>query len=216
MTLGNNERCNLVVWIFFISRSVVRFSHQIICIQSDFLDACSRFLSEIADGELVWERGFFISVAWIFSLGEPFIIIYLFPGKWWNFDLNKQGGGETWLRRKMATSKNKYFSMALTTWWKDSSGCQEWRKIDGNILFFSAADLPQECRTRRSYSLDRIHLYDSYFPFPFQNKYLLLSLSNDFLPRISLRKLFWPEFFVAINLLANDPECNLSRQWHPN
>ena len=151
-----------------------------------------------------------------FFLGEPFIFIYLVPGKWWNFDLNKQGGGETWLRRKMATSKNKYFSMALTTWWKDSSGCQEWRKIDGNILFFSAADLPQECRTRRSYSLDRIHLYDSYFPFPFQNKYLLLSMSNDFLPRISLRKLFWPEFFVAINLLANDPECNLSRQWHPN
>ena len=151
-----------------------------------------------------------------FSLDEPFILIYLFPGKWWNFDLNKQGGGETWLRRKMATSKNKYFSMALTTWWKDSSGCQEWRKIDGNILFFSAADLPQECRTRRSYSLDRIHLYDSYFPFPFQNKYLLLSLSNDFLPRISLRKLFRPEVFVAINLLANDPECNLSRQWHPN
>ena len=151
-----------------------------------------------------------------FFLGEPFIFIYLVPGKWWNFDLNKQGGGETWLRRKMATSKNKYFSMALTTWWKDSSGCQEWRKIDGNILFFSAADLPQECRTRRSYSLDRIHLYDSYFPFPFQNKYLLLSLSNDFLPRISLRKLFWSEVFAAINLLANDPECNLSRQWHPN
>ena len=151
-----------------------------------------------------------------FSLGEPFILIYIFPGKWWNFDLNKQGGEETWLRRKMATSKNKYFSMALTTWWKDSSGCQEWRKIDGNILFFSAADLPQECRTRRSYSLDRIHLYDSYFPFPFRNKYLLLSLSNDFLPRISLRKLFWSEVFAAINLLANDPECNLSRQWHPN
>ena len=147
-----------------------------------------------------------------FFLGEPFILIYLFPGKWWNFDLSKQGG-----RGNLVTSKNgnvkeqiflngsdnmvkrlKWMSGVAQNWWKHS--------------LFSAADLPQECRTRRSYSLDRIHLYDSYFPFPFQNKYLLLSVPNDFLLRISLRRLFWSEVFVAINLLANDPECNLSRQ----
>ena len=29
-----------------------------------------------------------------------------------------------------------------------------------------------ECRTRRSYSLDRIHVHDSYFLFPFQNIFL--------------------------------------------
>ena len=214
--LGNNERCNLVVWIFFISRSMVRFSHQIICIQSDFLDACSRFLSEIADRELVWERGFLIFLTWNFrwmSLSYLYIF-FLVNGEtliWTSRGAGKLGYVEKWQRQRTNISQ----------WlWQHGEKTQVDVKSGAKLMetfsFFSAADLPQECRTRRSYSLDRIHLYDSYFPFPFQNKYLLLSLSNDFLRRISLRKLFWTEVFVAINLLANDPECNLSRQWHPN
>ena len=151
-----------------------------------------------------------------FFLGEPFKLIYLFlvNGEtliWTSRGAGKLGYVEKWQRQRTNISQ----------WlWQHGEKTQvdvrSGAKLMETFSFFSAADLPQECRTRRSYSLDRIHLYDSYFPFPFQNKYLLLSMSNDFLPRISLRKLFWPEVFVAINLLANDPECNLSRQWHPN
>ena len=69
-----------------------------------------------------------------FSLGEPFILIYIFPGKWWNFDLNKQGG-----RGNLVTSKNgnvkeqiflngsdnmvkrlKWMSGVAQNWWKHS------------------------------------------------------------------------------------------------
>ena len=89
---------------------MVRFSHQILCIQSDFLDACSRFLSEIADRELVWERGFLIFLTWNFrwmSLSYLYIF-FLVNGEtliWTSRGARKLGYDEKWQRQRTNISQ---------------------------------------------------------------------------------------------------------------
>ena len=116
-------------------------------------------------------------------------------GAWWNFNFCTRDSGELGPGAQLKLHPlYKYFWKAVLTGWKDSSRCQVWHKIDGNIVFFRAGC--GECRTRRSYSLDRIHVHDSYFLFPFQNIFL-----RQFFSRIA----FCGKVFAAIYLLANDP-----------
>ena len=51
----------------------------------------------------------------------------------------------------------------------ESAACQEEKKVMKTL--FSSCSGCWECGTRRSYSLDRIHVHDSYFLFPFQNNF---------------------------------------------
>ena len=71
----------------------------------------------------------------------------------------------------------------------------------GNIVFFGGGC--GECRTRRSYSLDRIHVHDSYFLFPFQ---------NNFLPQFFLLEQLFAGKFLAQSISSQMTHCNLSCQ----
>ena len=88
----------------------------------------------------------------------------------------------------------------------ESAACEEEKrsgeKVMKTLVFFCGGCW--ECGTRRSYSLDRIHVHDSYFLFPFQNNFFA-GIFREFL---FAGKFLWP----TIYLLANDPHCNLSFQ----